>query len=164
MRQQAERPVQESCIMGLISDTHGLLRPQVLQVLERADRILHAGDIGSPAVLEGLQRLAPVTFVRGNTDHGAWAERLPLTAEVESCGHCLHLLHILADLQLDPRAAGFAAVIYGHSHVPSIEERDGVLYVNPGSAGPRRLRLPVSLGLLHIERAGLRAELVTLEP
>jgi putative phosphoesterase len=147
----------------LISDTHGLLRPQVLRLLAGVDHILHAGDIGSPTVLEALQGLAPVTCVRGNTDHGVWAEQLPWTAEVEAGGHWVHLLHILADLALDPRGAGFSAVIYGHSHRPAIENRGGVLYVNPGSAGPRRLQLPISLGLLHVEPLGLRAELVTLE-
>jgi putative phosphoesterase len=150
--------------LGVISDTHGLLRPEALAALRGVERILHAGDVGRPEVLSGLAALAPVTAVRGNVDRGAWAEALPLTAQVELEGHWIHALHILEDLDLDPSAAGFAAVISGHSHRPSIARRAGVLYLNPGSAGPRRFELPVTLALLRAGTSGLRAKLVTLVP
>ena len=153
-----------SARIGLIADTHGLVRPQALAALHGVDRVLHAGDVGKPEVLEALERVAPVTAVRGNVDHGAWADALPRTAEVDSCGHWIHMLHIIEELELDPVAAGFAAVIYGHSHRPSAEKRDGVLYVNPGSAGPRRFTLPVSVALLEVDGSGPRVELIALEP
>lgn len=150
--------------LGLISDTHGLLRPEALAALAGVARILHAGDVGRPEVLAALERVAPVVAVRGNVDRDSWATALPFTAEVEAAGSWILMLHILDDLALDPRAAGFAAVIYGHSHQPRIEERRGVLYVNPGSAGPRRFKLPVSVGLLGVGPSGVRAEIVELEP
>jgi putative phosphoesterase len=149
--------------VGVISDTHGLLRPEAVAALTGVERIIHAGDIGERAVLDALARLAPVTAVRGNNDRGGWARDIPETEVVEIAGLALYVLHDLHELDLDPRAAGFAAVIAGHSHQPRQEERDGVLYFNPGSAGPRRFRLPVSLGRLRIERGRVTGTLTTLE-
>jgi len=149
--------------VGVISDTHGLLRPEAAAALAGVERIVHAGDIGSPDVLAALGRLAPVTAVRGNNDRGDWAAGLADTEVVEVGGVSLYVLHDLHELDLDPRAAGFAAIIAGHSHQPRLEERDGVLYLNPGSAGPRRFKLPISLARLTIADARVRAELVTLE-
>ena len=148
---------------GVISDTHGLLRPEVASALRGVDRILHAGDVGREQVLHELNRIAPVTAVRGNVDAGAWAGALPLTAEVEIDGVWIHMLHILDDLALDPVAAGFAAVIYGHSHTPSIERRNGVWFINPGSAGPRRFSLPATVARLRIADGDVEAEIVDLE-
>ena len=149
--------------LGVISDTHGLLRPQALEALRGVERILHAGDVGSPEILDALTAIAPVTAVRGNTDHGAWAERLPPTAEIEVAGIWIHILHSLDELDLDPRGAGFSVVIYGHTHEPLIEQRGGVLYLNPGSAGPRRFTLPVSLARLDLTAEGPHAELQLLD-
>jgi putative phosphoesterase len=148
--------------LGVISDTHGLLRPQAVAALAGVERIVHAGDIGDRGVLDALGRVAPVSAVRGNNDRGRWAADIPETEVVEIGGATLYVLHDLNELDLDPRAAGFAAVIAGHSHQPRQEERDGVLYFNPGSAGPRRFRLPVSVGRLTIEGGRVRGALVTL--
>ncbi|HEY3189858.1 MAG TPA: metallophosphoesterase family protein [Solirubrobacteraceae bacterium] len=136
--------------VGVISDTHGLLRPEALDALRGSELILHAGDIGSPAVLRGLEAIAPVVAVRGNNDHGPWAERLPLTDAVEVDGASLYVIHDVKELDVDPRTARLSVVISGHSHRPLSEERDGVLFFNPGSAGPRRFRLPISVGHLVI--------------
>ena len=149
--------------LGVISDTHGLVRPEALAALAGVERIVHAGDIGDRAVLDALARVAPVTAVRGNNDRGAWAAGIPETEVVEVGGVSLYLLHDLHELDLEPRAAGFAAVISGHSHQPRVEDRDGVLYLNPGSAGPRRFKLPISLARLTIEHARVSAKLVTLQ-
>ena len=149
--------------VGLISDTHGLLRDAAVEALRGVDHIVHAGDVGDPWILQRLGALAPVTAVRGNVDNGAWAHELPPSAEVEAGGSWLHVRHILDELDLDPAAAGFAAVIFGHSHRPSVEERRGVLYLNPGSAGPRRFRLPVSVAILDVGPDGLDARIVPLE-
>jgi uncharacterized protein len=149
--------------VGVISDTHGLLRPEAVAALTGVERIIHAGDIGERAVLDALGRLAPVSAVRGNNDRGGWARDIPETQVVEIGGVALYVLHDLHGLDLDPRAAGFAAVIAGHSHQPRQERRDGVLYFNPGSAGPRRFRLPVSLGRLTVERGRVTGALTTLE-
>ncbi|HET7339901.1 MAG TPA: metallophosphoesterase family protein [Methylomirabilota bacterium] len=149
--------------LGVISDTHGLVRPQALAALAGVERIVHAGDIGEAAVLAALARVAPVTAVRGNNDRGRWAAGIPATGVVEVGGVSLYVLHDLHELDLDPRAAGFAAVIAGHSHQPRVEERAGVLFLNPGSAGPRRFRLPVSVARLTIRGGRLSAQLVTLE-
>lgn len=146
----------------MISDTHGLLRPQVVEALRGSDLVVHAGDIGSPEILDELRAVAPTFAVRGNVDRGAWAESLPLTAAVEAGLHRLYVLHILEDLDLVPEAAGFAAVISGHSHQPRAETRRGVLYLNPGSAGPRRFRLPVTVARLRITESGLEHEIVEL--
>jgi len=148
--------------IGLISDTHGLLRPEALAALEGSDRIIHAGDIGDPRILAELSRLAPVTVVRGNIDTAPWAAALPATATLELPGAVIFVIHDIADLSLDPAAAGFRAVVSGHSHRPSIREQDGVLLVNPGSAGRRRFSLPISLARLRVARSGLTAELVEL--
>jgi putative phosphoesterase len=149
--------------IGVISDTHGLLRPSALRALAGADLIVHAGDVGGPEVLEALRALAPVVAVRGNNDRGAWAAALAETEVVESDGRSLYVLHDLKALDLDPRAAGFAAVIAGHSHQPRIDRRDGVLYLNPGSAGPRRFRLPIALAWLDVGAVGVEAEIVRLD-
>ena len=149
--------------VGVISDTHGLVRPEALAALAGVERIVHAGDIGAPDVLETLGRIAPVTAVRGNNDRERWAADIPETDVLEIGEVSLYVLHDLHELDLDPRAAGFAAVIAGHSHQPRMEERDGVLYLNPGSAGPRRFKLPISLARLTVTGGRLQAELVTLD-
>jgi putative phosphoesterase len=150
--------------LGVISDTHGLVRPEALAALAGVERIVHAGDIGTPDVLAALGRVAPVVAVRGNNDRGAWAAAIPETEIVEVAGRSLYVLHDVHELDLEPRAAGFAAVISGHSHQPRVERRDGVLYLNPGSAGPRRFKLPISLARLTIAGERLDARLITLEP
>jgi len=154
--------VDAELLIGVISDTHGLLRPEALEALAGAKLLIHAGDIGSPDILPALARLAPVEAVRGNVDIEAWARSIPETTVVEIQGRSLYVLHDLKQLDLDPRAAGFDAVISGHSHVPANEMRNGVLYFNPGSAGPRRFRLPVSVGRLWVSSTGIRVEIVML--
>jgi len=149
--------------LGVISDTHGLVRPEAVAALAGVERIVHAGDIGNPEVLDALARVAPVTAVRGNNDRGGWASDIPETEVVEVGGVSLYVLHDLHELDLDPRAAGFAAVIAGHSHQPRVEARDGVLYLNPGSAGPRRFKLPISLARLTVTGSRVRARLLTLD-
>lgn len=148
--------------IGVISDSHGLLRPEAVGALRGSDHIIHAGDVGAPEILESLAALAPVTVVRGNVDRAAWARRLPETEVLELGAISIYVLHDIARLDLNPKAAGFAAVISGHSHIPKQESRDGVLYFNPGSAGPRRFKLPVSIGQLRVEGGRVRGELVTL--
>lgn len=149
--------------LGVISDTHGLLRPQALVALAGSDLILHAGDVGGPEILGPLRELAPVHAVRGNVDRGAWAQELPGTEVVEAGGHLVYVLHILEELDLDPAAAGFSAVVTGHTHRPRSEVRGGVLYLNPGSAGPRRFKLPVTVARVRVSAAGLDPEIVELE-
>jgi len=149
--------------LGVISDTHGLLRPEAVKALRGSDRILHAGDIGAPEILEALAKIAPVTAVRGNVDTEPWTRALPQTEVVEVSGVSIYMLHDLGKLDLKPEAAGFHVVVYGHSHHPKIEEKSGVLYFNPGSAGPRRFSLPVSVGRLTIAAGKVRAELVELK-
>jgi putative phosphoesterase len=146
----------------VISDTHGLLRPQALAALAGSHLIIHASDIGKADILPALRMIAPVYGVRGNVDTGEWAKTLPKTEVVEVAGIFLYVLQDVNELDLDPVAAGFAAVISGHSHRPSIEKRNGVLYLNPGSAGPRRFNLPVTVAYLHLQEQGLEAELVEL--
>ena len=150
-------------ILGVISDTHGLLRREAVEALRGADRILHAGDVGDPEILDTLAQIALVTAVRGNIDTESWAQALPQTEVVEIGGVSIYMLHDLGKLDLKPEAAGIHAVIYGHSHQPKIEMRKGVLYFNPGSAGPRRFQLPVSVGKLRIEDGKIKAELVELK-
>ena len=150
--------------IGLISDTHGLLRPEAVTVLRGADHIIHAGDVGRGDILDILERLAPLTAVRGNVDHTGRPAVLPETAVVEWNGSSLYVLHDLAQLDLDPAAAGFGAVISGHSHRPEVQRRSGVLFVNPGSAGPRRFRLPVTVAKLTEGRGELQAVIVPLTP
>jgi len=136
--------------IGLISDTHGLLRPEALRALEGCELIIHAGDVGKPEIIDQLQAVAPVVAVRGNIDTGEWAARLPLTAVVETVSPRIYVIHDIHELDIDPAAAGFAIVVSGHSHKASREERAGVLYLNPGSAGPRRFRLPIALARLDL--------------
>jgi len=150
--------------VGLISDTHGLLRPEALAWLQGSDFIVHAGDIGDPAILEQLAAIAPLAAVRGNNDNAPWGRALPERDWLQVGGLTLHVLHDLAELDVDPRAAGIAAVITGHSHQPHIEDRDGVLFVNPGSAGPRRFRLPIAAGELRISDGRVQAHTVVLAP
>lgn len=150
--------------IGVISDTHGLLRPEAVEALRGCDRIVHAGDVGDPAILEELGRVAPVVAVRGNVDRGAWADGLSEIEVVEAGSASLYVLHDLAALDLDPVAGGFAAVVSGHTHRPSSELRDGVLYLNPGSAGPRRFRLPITVARLTVSGGRLSTEIVDLEP
>lgn len=149
-------------LIGIISDTHGLVRPEAIEALGGVEHILHAGDIGSPEVLTTLAAIAPVTAVRGNNDRFPGAADIPETAAVEIGSQWLYVLHDVNDLDLDPRAAGFAAVIAGHSHRPSIQEKQGVLFVNPGSAGPRRFRLPVAVARMRIQGAVVTADVVPL--
>ena len=149
---------------GLISDTHGQLRVEALDALRGSDFIIHAGDIGDPAILAELARIAPVTAIRGNVDKAAWAASIPETQVLEVGGVLIYVIHNVADLDLDPAAEGFRSVIHGHSHQPGTKERDGVLYVNPGSAGPRRFSLPISVGRLVVEDGAVSAELVEIKP
>jgi putative phosphoesterase len=149
-------------VIGVISDTHGLLRGSAVEALAGSDRIIHAGDVGSAEVLARLADIAPVSAVRGNIDLDSWASVLPSAEVVDAEGVSLYLVHDLARLDLDPAAAGFGAVISGHTHVPRMERRNGVLYLNPGSAGPRRFRLPVTLARLRVACGSLEAELITL--
>jgi uncharacterized protein len=155
--------VEKPTTIGVISDTHGLLRPEAVEALRGSDRILHAGDVGHPKILEALAQIAPVTAIRGNVDAGPWARALPETEVVEA-GVSIYMLHDLGLLDLKPEAAGFRVVVHGNSHQPKIAEKNGVLYFDPGSAGPRRFDLPVSLGKLMIEVGKVRAELVKLTP
>jgi putative phosphoesterase len=149
--------------VGVISDTHGLLRPEAVELLQGSEHIIHAGDIGSAEIIPALEKIAPVTAIRGNVDTQAWARRFAETEVVELSGLHIYVIHDANALDLNPRAAGFAAVISGHSHQPTQEMKDGVLYFNPGSAGPRRFKLPVSLGRLEIGVAGIRGSLHSLE-
>ena len=151
-----------SILIGVISDTHGLLRPEAMQALRGTEHIIHAGDIGAPEILEKLAAIAPVTAIRGNVDKDAWARRLPETEVVELAGISIYLLHDLAQLNLKPEAAGFQVVISGHSHVPKQETRDGVLYFNPGSAGPRRFKLPVTVGKLIVHDGNVCGEIIPI--
>ena len=151
-----------SARIGIISDTHGLLRPEALAALAGVTHILHAGDVGDPEILKRLALIAPVTAIRGNVDAAGPCARLPATEYVTITGTNLYMLHDLHALDLDPASAGIAAVIYGHSHKPFIAYRKGVLFFNPGAAGPRRFSLPVSVGLLAIQGKELQPRLVTL--
>ena len=149
-------------IVGVISDTHGLLRDEAVNALRGSEHIIHAGDIGAAEILGKLATIAPVTAIRGNIDTETWARQLPTTNVVELASVFFYVLHDLKVLDLNPRAAGFGAVISGHSHTPKIEWRDGVAYFNPGSAGPRRFKLPISVGRIRIENGELKPELIPL--
>jgi len=149
------------CI-GVISDTHGLLRAEALRALQGSQHIIHAGDVGDPEILDKLAAIAPVTAIRGNVDKDAWARRLPETEVAEIAGISIYILHDLGMLDLKPEAAGFGVVISGHSHIPKQETRDEVLYFNPGSAGPRRFNLPISVGRLIVENGKVRGEIITI--
>ena len=148
-----------SLTVGLISDTHGLLRPQAVEALRGVHRIIHAGDIGGEEILAALRAIAPVDAVRGNNDRGPWAARIPVELTLEVGGVAVHVLHDLKELELDPVEAGVNVVIAGHSHKPDVRDKDGVLYVNPGSAGPRRFRLPVAVAHLHIASGSATAQI-----
>ncbi len=159
LRRQIGKPVE---VIGLISDTHGLVRAQALDALRGVDLIIHAGDIGKPEVLDALKHIALLTVIKGNNDRGPWATRLPETKTVAIGAARLFLIHDVNDLAYDPSKRGISVVISGHSHKPSIVERDGVLFVNPGSAGPRRFKLPVTVGRLRIVDGKAKAEIVEL--
>jgi hypothetical protein len=149
--------------VGVISDTHGLLRPEALQALRGAEHILHAGDVGDPAILDALLTIAPVTAIRGNVDEGGPCGRLAPTELAELGGRDIYMLHDVKKLDLNPGASGISAIVFGHSHKPLVEWRRGVLFLNPGSAGPRRFQLPVSVAWLDIEATGLSAQIVELD-
>jgi uncharacterized protein len=149
-------------LIGLISDTHGLMRPEALDALRDSDLIIHCGDIGDPAVLEALRTIAPVRAIRGNNDTDGWARNLP-TDQVVEVGNCaIYVIHNLSELALDPNAAGFTVIVSGHSHKPVIEKRGKILFINPGSAGPRRFNLPVSVATLALRSRRCEAEIVQL--
>jgi len=148
--------------IGLISDTHGLLRPEALAQLQGCDHLIHAGDIGKPEILSTLEAIAPLSAVRGNNDQADWALDLPQRLLVRIGRLAIYVLHDLAELDIDPSASGINVVVSGHSHRPRREERDGVLYINPGSAGPRRFKLPIGLGYLEIDAGQVRGELIDL--
>jgi hypothetical protein len=154
---------EDEILVGIISDTHGLLRPEAVAALQGTDLIIHAGDVGAPDVIDALRNLAPTFVVRGNVDKAHWADAFPITANVEVGGFLFHVLHDISQLDLDPAAAGYAAVVYGHSHRPSIDMREGVLFLNPGSAGPRRFKLPVSIARIRVSGQQLRPEIVGLK-
>ena len=149
--------------IGLISDTHGLLRPQALAALQGCDFIVHGGDIGNPAILAQLEGIAPVTAVRGNNDSGPAYRDVPETAHLQVGTIGLYVLHDLKQLDLDPQEAGIRVVVSGHSHKPAVQERGGVLYVNPGSAGPRRFTLPISVAELLVEAEAVSARIIELK-
>ena len=149
--------------IGVISDTHGLLRPEALHALSGSDLIIHAGDIGPLSILNQLSEIAPVTAVRGNVDRDDWCSELKLDEVVEMAGRSIYVIHNIGTLQLDPAAAGHHVVIYGHSHKPVVAEREGVIYLNPGSAGPKRFSLPVSVATLEISNSGVETRLHQLQ-
>ena len=151
-----------SILIGVISDTHGLLRREAIESLRGSDHIIHGGDVGGQEILRQLSAIAPVTAVRGNVDKSKWARKLPETDVLELGGISIYVLHDLTRLDLKPNAAGFSVVVSGHSHVPKQETHDGVLYFNPGSAGLRRFKLPISVGRLIVENGRVRGELVNL--
>jgi len=149
--------------IGVISDTHGLLRPEAVEALRASRYVIHAGDIGDPAILTKLGEIAPVTAVRGNVDREKWAQKFPETNVLEVAGISIYVVHDLHKLDLKPESAGFEVVISGHSHIPKQEFKNGVLYFNPGSAGPRRFKLPVSVGRLIVKDGQVRGEIIELQ-
>jgi len=156
--------IPNALIVGVISDTHGLLRPEALAALRGSDCIIHAGDIGDPAILTQLGKLAPVTAVRGNVDREARSKKIHATNVLEVRGVTIYILHNLNELDLKPEAAGFGVVVYGHTHVAKVEKKNGVLYFNPGSAGPRRFRLPVTVGRLTVKDGKVSGETFEIVP
>jgi putative phosphoesterase len=162
MRSDSIETMDEAATIGLISDTHGLLRREALDALKGSDLIIHAGDVGKPEIIERLREIAPVVAVRGNIDKGVWASDLPITAVAEAGSSLIYVLHDIAQLDLNPAAAQFHVVVSGHSHRPGHTERDGVLYVNPGSAGPRRFQLPITVARLHLRQSPGTVEYVDL--
>jgi hypothetical protein len=149
--------------VGVISDTHGLLRPEAVEMLRGSEHIIHAGDIGAPEIIPALEKLAPVTAIRGNIDRQDWCRKFPETEVVELGGLHIYILHDVNAIDLNPKTAGFAAVISGHSHKPHQEMKNGVLYFNPGSAGPRRFKLPITVGRLEINGSSLTPTILSLE-
>ena len=149
-------------IVGVISDTHGLLRPEAVEALRGSEHIIHAGDIGAPEIIPALERIAPVTAIRGNVDREPWTKQFPETEIVELAGVHIYVIHDVNAIDLNPRAAGFGAVISGHSHQPKQEVKDGVLYFNPGSAGPKRFRLPITVGRLEISGGKVTGKIIEL--
>ncbi len=150
-------------LIGVISDTHGLMRSEALEIMQGCSHIIHAGDIGSEHVLTELRRIAPLTAIRGNNDIQPWAKRIPETARMQLHGRAIYVLHDLKTLEIDPIASGVCVVISGHSHKPALVEKQGVLYLNPGSAGPRRFSLPLSAARLHVTKTSVHAEIVPID-
>lgn len=159
---ERSRKERTPCVIGLISDTHGLIRPEAIEALQGVDLVVHAGDIGKPEVLNALKAIGPLVAIKGNNDIGAWASILPDTRLVQTADMKLYVIHNVKELDCEPAAEGYAVVISGHSHKPSVLTRDGVLFVNPGSAGPRRFKLPVAVGKLFIQNQRVNAELIEL--
>lgn len=157
-----ERRQEKKSLIGVISDTHGLIRPEAVQALRGANLIIHAGDIGKAAVIEALKSIAPVVAIRGNNDRGRWAHRFPETAVVEVEKIRIYVIHNVKELEIDPRTAGFQIVISGHSHRPSAVERDSVLFLNPGSAGPRRFKLPIAVARIRVRGESVIPRIVEL--
>jgi hypothetical protein len=153
------KPSTKRVTVGLISDTHGLLRPEAVAALRGVQRIIHAGDIGGADILAALEAIAPVDAVRGNNDNGPWAAHLPTELTLDIGGVSIHVLHDLKELDADAAALGFRVVVAGHSHKPSVREQEGVLYVNPGSAGPRRFKLPVAVAYLQLDSGSVAARI-----
>jgi putative phosphoesterase len=153
-------PFPSPTLIGLISDTHGLLRPSALRAMQGAELIIHAGDVGNPAILDALRKIAPIVVVRGNVDTEQWAEALPITAVAEAGATQIYVLHDVKQLDLNPKTAGFSVVVSGHSHQPGQTERDGVIYINPGSAGPRRFQLPITAARLDLKQRPWKAEFI----
>ena len=150
--------------IGIISDTHGLLRPEAIKHLARTDHLIHAGDIGAPEVIEGLRKIAPTTAIRGNIDTGEWAKDYPDTELVAIGGRAFYVLHNLKEIKLDPAASGIDVIISGHSHRPKIEMKNGVLYLNPGSAGPRRFKLPIALAIVTLTDRAILPRILEIAP
>ncbi len=163
MHPQREEPRAMAMTVGVVSDTHGLVRPEMIEALRGVDLVIHAGDVGDPSVLDAIRDVAPVHAVRGNIDRGAWAEALPLTDVVEVEETLLYVIHDVKELDLDPTTAGFHVVIFGHTHQPLRDVRNGVLFLNPGSAGPRRFSLPIAMALLHVSGTDLEVVDVSLD-
>jgi putative phosphoesterase len=159
----AENMSEREIVVGVISDTHGLLRREAIAALRGSDLIIHAGDVGNPDVIKELAGMAPTHVVRGNVDTGSWAASLPMTELVDVGERLFYVLHEISQLDLDPADAGFAAVVFGHSHQPMIETREGVLFLNPGSAGPRRFKLPVTVARVGVSEQGMRPQIVDLD-
>jgi uncharacterized protein len=158
-----ERISERGITVGVISDTHGLLRPQAVAALRGSDMIIHAGDVGNPDVIKALEDVAPTFAVRGNIDKGTWAADLPMTELVEVGEQVFYVLHEISQLDFDPAEAGFAAVVFGHSHQPLIETRQGVLFLNPGSAGPRRFKLPIAVARIAVSGRYMHPEILELQ-
>jgi hypothetical protein len=149
-------------VVGIISDTHGLLRPEAIEALSAVDQILHAGDVGDPRILDALRAIAPLTAIRGNVDVSGVCGSLPSTDAVDLGGRLFYLVHALADLDISPQAAGVAVVVYGHSHRAEVRDQAGVMYLNPGSAGPRRFNLPVTLAKVELTADSMRIRIIPL--